>query len=132
MSGVKGIRGRKSGPELHQNPGRSGAGWDRCRKTTIVRAGGICALCGRALMPAAPKGSKWATEVDHYPVPWHRMRDDYRDGLTTLAEFNRRANDPAGCRAVHHQCHVDRDVATGSGPGRATPPPTRSKEWDDL
>jgi hypothetical protein len=87
--------------------GRSGPGWDRCRAQVIAGAGGRCAICSRPLVPGAPRSSDWETEVDHYPIPLHVMRDDYKAGRVSLATFNGRANDPNGCRAVHRQCHME-------------------------
>jgi len=99
----------------------------------IAGAGGLCAICSRPLVPGAPRFSDWATEVDHYPIPLHVMRDDYKAGRVSLATFNGRANDPKGCRAIHRKCHIDRDVVgpTSTTPV-PTPPRTRSPEWDDL
>ena len=82
-------------------------------------------------MPGAARNSDWETEVDHYPVPLHVMRDDLKAGRISLEEFNDRANDPKGCRAIHRKCHRDLDVP-GSSTTPLTPPRTRSPEWDDL
>ena len=122
---------RFSGPTgLHQRPGRSGAGWAECRRVAIRRAGGICQGCGRPLNPAAPKGSDWSTEVDHFPVPLRLMEKDYEAGRISLAEFNRRANDPNGCRALHKRCHIDRDLVPGSASSMAPEAPRTREEWD--
>src|ERR1039458_7539931 len=87
--------------------GRSGPGWDQCRTQVIARAGGLCAICSQPLVPGAPRFADWETEVDHYPIPLHVMRDDYKAGRVSLKTFNGRANDPNGCRASHPKPPVD-------------------------
>ncbi len=113
--------------------GRSGPGWEKCRREVIARAGGVCQACGRPLVPSAPAGTVWATEVDHYPVPLRIIEKDFKEGRISLETFNGRANDPNGCQALHKRCHIDRDLVTPSTTGPLPDPPrTRSPEWDDL
>ncbi len=88
---------KTGGPSV--KPGRTGAGWNRCRATVIARANGRCALCGGALDPTAKHPDPRAIEVDHIVPLWKLERD------LPPSEFARRANDPDGCRACHRHCH---------------------------
>ena len=106
--------------------GRSGPGWDQCRAQVIARAGGQCAICSGPLVPGAARNSDWETEVDHYPVPLHVMKNDFKAGRVSLEVFNGRANDPKGCRAhPPKRCHMDRDVPGSSTTG---PLPTTTNQ----
>jgi hypothetical protein len=115
-------------------PGRKGSGWNDCRKVVLFYSK-VCAICRRPLYPKARMGTPLATEVDHYPVPLFRMKQAYDNGEITWEEFERRANDPNGCRAVHRQCHQDPELAPGPPPrpprpnedGTVTGP--TSREW---
>ena len=125
-------RQRRRAKNKNLAAGRSGPGWEQCRAQVIARAGGRCAICSQPLVPGARRFSHWETEVDHYPIPLHVMKDDFESGRISLEVFNGRANDPNGCRAIHRKCHIDRDVVGPSTTPLPTPPRTRSAEWDDL
>jgi len=111
------------GPSVR--PGRNGAGWNLCRRIVIANANGRCAICGGPLDPTAKGGDDRSTEVDHHPEPLWRLEELY--GAGTQA-FERAANDPNRCRAVHRRCHKlgrpafdTRTVAQPTTPRRTRP-----------
>ena len=74
-------------------PGRAdNMAWRRARAAAIEAAGGLCQLCGRPLVPDAPRNSPAETCVDHV-VPLYLGGAPY---------------DLANLRAVHRRCNGSR------------------------
>jgi len=98
-------------------PGVSAQDWERARKQAIARSGGICALCGEPLNPAAATYSPDATEVDH-KIPRHAVRH--------LSRSAQRANflDPSNLAAVHRICNQRKGDGTAPEVVGA-----QSREW---
>lgn len=102
------------GPSVR--PGRTGAAWARCRRVVIAAAGGRCAICRGSLNLQAARWADDSTEVDHYPDPLWRLEEMYSG-----ADFERAANDPSRCRAVHRRCHKLGRPAFDSAPEERSP-----------
>jgi 5-methylcytosine-specific restriction endonuclease McrA len=71
-------------------PGRAdNMRWRRARAAAIAAAGGVCQLCGNALVPSALRNSPAETVVDHI-VPLYLGGDPY--SLANLRATHRRCN----------------------------------------
>jgi 5-methylcytosine-specific restriction endonuclease McrA len=71
-------------------PGRAdNMRWRRARAAAIAAAGGVCQLCGNALVPGAPRNSPAETVIDHV-LPLYLGGDPY--SLANLRATHRRCN----------------------------------------
>ena len=94
-------------------PGRAdNTQWRRARAAAIAAARGLCQLCGRALVPGAPRNSPAETCVDH-------ITPLYLGGSPL---------DPSNLRAVHRRCNGGRPRRNGYV-GSVAPP---ADDWTPM